>query len=630
MAGKLARSSAARGFLAASLGLGLAACSVLNPHVTPSMDRPAMSPLADGQGGSVAPVMAFFGNLPHAIDYANSLRQEYYDAVGEQSLLRNGMALTLVPISAAALFLGINSTSDAPRAAIAGLGIGGASLFALGEFFHSKPRQAIYLAGSEALGCAILASRPYLIPDDAMTAFKTALTEVYPAMDKAALKLAEFSALAKKAEEMALAEEALHQIKRAAAIAARGESVNDQIEKAGLTLLTATDTIRDQVSAQIVKDEPDFDSILILVGGLGATAKVIGPPPVEPPAKPPQGAGTPEARSSADPAALLAALEELSRKVAPIARMVNRVEAAQSVVGDIAACQPAAVGAALKVEPGTEVQFRKGEKGSKGLIVSGGNAPYIAELLDTPPSGTLVVSQPAPFGPRVNVEIKEAVPDNTYHARVADSAGRSLLIMIKVGSGQPAVQPGRDDSNAAPVTPAPGLATDLVKAAQQKLFCAEPTDPRVDGVVGEQTELALAIYREAAGTGARGPATDTELVHITEQVRDCPPEAANQYEALVVADPALLRTVMTALREQGATSFSADSKLAPGTTVRQAVVAQATDLLVHCPTPPIDKRRLALGVSKSVQQFVARGFQLASSDLPAAEKQAQACAPLGT
>ena len=141
------------------------ACSIMNPHVRPTQRHPwqdtarysgAYQDRTDSQSDH-----ELAGGMSEAISYANSMREAYYNAVGKQSSLRSGLAATLIPISATALFLGITDTGSGN--AILGLALGGAGLYGLGTFLDNPSLQYIYLMGSQAVGCAILSMRPFLI-----------------------------------------------------------------------------------------------------------------------------------------------------------------------------------------------------------------------------------------------------------------------------------------------------------------------------------------------------------------------------------------------------------------------------------------------------------------------------------
>src|SRR5687767_11403121 len=109
------KQSTAGKIAAVVIAANLAGCSVFNPHVRPSgAENTKMLPAG----------VPFAGGMSEAVDYADKWRWEYYDAVGNDSEFRNAIALSLIPIGAAALFFGVTgiSTTDV----IAGLGIGGA------------------------------------------------------------------------------------------------------------------------------------------------------------------------------------------------------------------------------------------------------------------------------------------------------------------------------------------------------------------------------------------------------------------------------------------------------------------------------------------------------------------------
>tara|TARA_R110002110_G_scaffold9526_16_gene46811 strand:+ start:478 stop:2736 length:2259 start_codon:yes stop_codon:yes gene_type:complete len=148
--------------------LALTGCSLVNPHLDFSKHRTPLQKEGTAE---------FAGRLPEAVDYANNVRDDYYEAVGTQSKLRAGLSLSLIPMSAAALYLGITSTGRASRDVITGLGLGGAGLFALGSFLENRPRQLIYLKGAQAITCTVAAMTPFLVRETEYSAFTKALDE---------------------------------------------------------------------------------------------------------------------------------------------------------------------------------------------------------------------------------------------------------------------------------------------------------------------------------------------------------------------------------------------------------------------------------------------------------------------
>ena len=137
-------------------GLALSGCSLLNPHVT--WERPP-------EGQSVT--------LQSAIDYANRAKVAYKEATGDQAMLTSGLGLGLIPLSAAALGLGITGANGD---AITALGLTGAAGYSGATWLSSKPRQLVYIAGIKAMTCAVDAMIPLNLPPQDQTGLKNDLT----------------------------------------------------------------------------------------------------------------------------------------------------------------------------------------------------------------------------------------------------------------------------------------------------------------------------------------------------------------------------------------------------------------------------------------------------------------------
>lgn len=105
---------------------------------------------------------SFHGDLPKSICRVNVLRVRYLEGVVDDAQLKNLLGLGLIAASAYGIYKGITSSGDGTQRMLARLGIGAGAAYAYGENFISEPRQRTYLAGSDALGCAVLASTAYL------------------------------------------------------------------------------------------------------------------------------------------------------------------------------------------------------------------------------------------------------------------------------------------------------------------------------------------------------------------------------------------------------------------------------------------------------------------------------------
>lgn len=139
----------------------LAGCSSLRPQIiSRDLVLGANAPAIERQGCAADPT--FHGSLPIAICQANQLQLRYLEAVVDESTLHNLIGAGLIVLSATGLYKGITSSGDSTQKLLAKMGLAAAAGYAYGENFISAPRQRLYLAGADALGCAVLASRPFL------------------------------------------------------------------------------------------------------------------------------------------------------------------------------------------------------------------------------------------------------------------------------------------------------------------------------------------------------------------------------------------------------------------------------------------------------------------------------------
>jgi hypothetical protein len=405
------------GCAAIAAALTLNGCSLMNPHVTPEMERPS------ARMGEID----FAGGTATAIDYANSWRTAYYDAVGDQSKLRNGMALVAIPAAATALYFGISGNST--RDVIAGLATGTAGMLGVGMFLESSDREKVYLAGSQALGCVILASSPLLVPQREFDRFRRDLDGTLTDTEMTAPNAVELqqrllegslvgkiakteAALAKvdavttqmRAENMALDPALLAAqpmisagrtlVSTAAATAGTADAFVGRILSAEPMIIAQIDNVVAKVSMEIVKTEPNIASITQITGGLGSAAGRVAtipqPKPAEKPATAPKSASGAQAGADTRAAFLRGqldqALDELEAATTELSSITARVRAflaAQDdrakLVGKVDACQLGDVGIGVTITPAdSAVSLAPGQ--DYNVIISGGKRPYAAVL----------------------------------------------------------------------------------------------------------------------------------------------------------------------------------------------------------------------------------------------------------
>ena len=399
-------------YVAASMLVGCA--SWLNPHVSPSMKPENLAP-SEGDSSKDA---QFAGNLAKAIDYANAWRTTYYDAVGEQSKLKNAVSLTLIPMSALALFFGITSDSRAGKNAITALAIGGASLFVAGNLLHNVDYQQVYLAGSQAMGCAILAARPLLVEKHRFEEFENALKAINEGIDDKVdpgTKIGSIADVENKMDKVQwnvdrvrnaspnepLLNEAEDQLKLAAKVVSKaktavtkGRAFKGRVTRSSITLTQVVHNIRDAVSVEIAKREPTLQSVASQVAGLGnfatgfgqiSQAQALKPKFLPPP--PPPSVPRPTAAPPPEVVMLNTAMEDLHKATETLAGNVNIVaavnneadEASQAVTA-IEQCEVAEIPGTFRVSPQVaEIELKLGE--SYEFSVSGGTGIPAANAL---------------------------------------------------------------------------------------------------------------------------------------------------------------------------------------------------------------------------------------------------------
>lgn len=537
-----------RGSLTVCLAL-LQGCSLFNPHVGSDITRPQVT--ADKSN--------FAGSLPEAIDYANDFRKAYYKAVGEQSKLRNGLALTLVPISATALFLGITSSSRASRDAITALGITGASAFALGAQFESNWRQRIYLAGSQVIGCAILAMRPYLIPTAEFNSFKAQLKKITPAIGivendinnlNRQISIVDAKHEKERKAPPAILEEARAAVRFAETLIAKARKVESngflveyKIEKGGITLVTTTDTIRDSVSVQVTKTEPSIESLAGILGGLRlSTQQFITlaqvPKSTAPVAMKGKEAGEVESSEESVLRSRMSMLQNNANALSGFANdvvvLVNKVSLTSKTVGEIEDCRLGEIASGFTVRPDvSSVSMKVGQKHQ--FAVSGGAGIPRAIFVGPAPKGIKLETQVSTGNFIAIVEILADAGAGEYSLWLSDATGtQGKTISINVSSA-----PSKPDQQSTIKTFQSGLSEQSIRAIQAVLELTGSGSTDLDGKIGSKTIAAMKAFAEKQGKEWKGEITQQLADEVwkvsqdglTEFERALKPEESKEYQA---------------------------------------------------------------------------------------------------
>jgi hypothetical protein len=339
-----------------ALASSVSACTLIDPHSTtlssqerneiilaaqscPEMDpttgRVDLKKLPEGTT-ELSPYCQFYGQLPAVIAYAYAQSEEFDGAVSSQSVLKNGIALGVIPAAAAGLFLGIQGGHTEALLALAS---GSAAALGLGSFLSSEPRQAVYSSGSLALGCSILKASPYLLDRDQYRAIGTDFTAVQGRLENSIVKADDLANQLDAQDAKIIAVEASirtldpnhaatadsSEIRQSAAssIKVARQAITDastltpkvlaarmKIDQASVTLEQAVHSIAEQVSREVTKTEPDINTIRALASQIapGVQAQIAGIAAVQKALAPEVPT---ETKSGAGPTPLATAIENL-------------------------------------------------------------------------------------------------------------------------------------------------------------------------------------------------------------------------------------------------------------------------------------------------------------------------------
>jgi hypothetical protein len=491
--------------LAVSL-LSLVGCSLVNPHVR--WPRPPGTTLAD------------------AMKYAQAAMDRYSDAIGDQAVLNNGLALGLIPLGASALGLGMTGGNPA---AITALGLTGASAYASGSWVGSRTKSMIYVQGKMAVTCAVDAVRPLEIDEPYLARILGELNQAIASVEDAGRRVRQEAdaevgrSRDKFRAQIAEAREEVRDADRPLAEARQtygaGVALSQEVRQAGQALISAVDRIAAQVDQALVNNQPDLAALPGVIASLGQLSTQFGPAPKPKAAADKigqQGEGPDKLNDAV--VTLRRNLKDLSAKAALVAALVESV-ARNSPSKTLQGCGLKDVAGGFTVEPAA-LEFKEGSEGTKSLFITGGRTPYTAEPLEQPMEG-LSLPHAVWWGPRIDVVAKKP-KGGPYTLRITDATGQSksaTLTVVKADGGTP----GGDAEKPKPAT----LTADEKQTIQRALCVTLPAKWEEAA-----TQDALRVYQETVTEKpAAGDVTVTDDMKANLlTLKPCPADARNFYE----------------------------------------------------------------------------------------------------
>ena len=491
----------------------LAGCALTNPYLNFEKDygRESVPP-----SGAVP--------LDEAIKYARQTKGAYREALGDRAEFRNILGIGLIPLSATAIALGIDGGHST---AILVLGATGAAAYGMGTWLDSKPTERAYIAGYNAIGCALDAVEPFRIArtsDKDWTAFERGLDEIDSSIESVesligktrGLVAGSGTALGAAQTEIASVsiQAATSVVANATTVRRNGVSLRREMNLTGTRLVAAVDRITGEVDMAVLRNQPDLQALSSIVNGLGQAFGQFAPVPESGKSAKDLAGGDAAGIEQAGVSDLPQVLSELRTAVASLSTSVREVG---DFVNAVAAKKPVealrrcgvdveSIAGDIGVNPDGPIELTVGTQSAVGRTIVGGRAPYRASVIGTAPG--LVVIQPELFGPAFIVQSGEGLSKGEYSVLLADGAGRRMIVPVFVKEGLIGNGGGTENGLSA------RLSTQQIESVQ-KALCTETG--KVDGIWGSNTQRLFDEFKKSEGAGS----TDSELV---DQLLEMTPE----------------------------------------------------------------------------------------------------------
>ena len=233
-----------------------AGCSSFNPYQrSERLDLPLATLRADAK---IPADQNLAGQLDGALAAVKHQRQEWYDSLSAQARVRAASQLTIIGVTATALYHGLKSgvTGSGDKRGLALAGALGATTFAAGDWYVNVPHEAAYIDGISGLTCKMLLIEPFRMKEESFSRMgeeQKTLTLALNKLDKALLKANALYRYDSKddAPQAKVRVEARQALARARTTLASSEQLHRAADNSGITLLRDADLVVAAVADQI-------------------------------------------------------------------------------------------------------------------------------------------------------------------------------------------------------------------------------------------------------------------------------------------------------------------------------------------------------------------------------------------
>ncbi len=441
-----------------SLGLPLAlssiifmsGCALVNPYVNIDKDIYALETASEVCG------LDSRAGIRRACAY----RSEYLHRLGLDASYRNVLGLTLIPIGAAAVGLGIDGGNST---AITVLGLSGSTLYATGQVLTNRPRETVLLQGIKAITCAITASYSVTLDKqsqntldaDTVNKLANALGELRTANLDLRVQL---SILPNNDQTKSALESYANQIDilsdSAKTLGERATAIRNWLAARDTRLGLVADRINDAVNNSIRRTIIDLEGITAVVGGLMPNAALIAPTPTTeklmvPPIKILSDKAWPHATDEdKKEVPRLIRLQSMQRQAAvkavkdmqpALEKVLGYTQQLQNVVSlfaeadlsvDIEGCEYEVPDKVLQLQllPSGDLSVPEKTAWSTALAIEGGSQPFAAQIIGSNSENiTVTVAQRS-----VVINVAAAAKPGSYSILVRDKTGQTAVKQLTI------------------------------------------------------------------------------------------------------------------------------------------------------------------------------------------------------
>jgi hypothetical protein len=486
----------------ATVVCALTGCAIMNPYRT-------------------MPVKTHVATFEEAQAEAGAQMDQYKRALGESGKFRRAIGIGVVPVSAAALGLGMRGDH---AKLVTGLGLTAASAIGLGQWLDSSASERAWIAGYKATNCAIAVSKPFGDQPAELDAPLGTLNQTLVGLEEAiaGVRLAKVGSTegldALVDSEIGGAESVLASGAKAHAA---GVALRQQRRNAPDALLSAINRIAASVAEFVERSELDLSTLNKIISGIATSyTSVTTVPESLRPKDAASGAGSrdkvdpPSALESAVESDLRAALALLSSARAaagaatrPVADLVSAISP-DTFDKKLEECgvDPAALERPLAVTPAGDISFDEGSADSQAIVAKGGKPPYAFKLVGAPDGVTLDADS---FAVQAVVRATDTAAAGVATLVITDYAHGTVAVKVVV-KPKPVDSGGEQKRAVAAVAPDAKFAalSDLERRQLQKALCVKP-----DGVWGLDTLNALHKHQRLK-TRTEGALTDADVTEL--------------------------------------------------------------------------------------------------------------------